>query len=195
MVSQNIRFAKLVSLLFGAPWITFLIIMMLVKVHLPIKNAQTIRVILLTLQLGFPFAYIVYAYKKGIISSLDMTNRRERIRPLVVGIVSFALSLSITYTIGAVELLNLQIILFVALFINFLVTIFWKISLHMALAVNVAILLNYLFSWQLPYIYLVIPLIFWSRYVLQRHTSAQLIAGFVLNTIIVTGGLYYFGLL
>lgn len=53
------------------------------------------------------------------------------------------------------------------------VTSFWKISLHTSMNTVGSILLNLLFGWNLPVIYLVVPIVLWARITLKRHTFIQ----------------------
>jgi hypothetical protein len=58
-----------------------------------------------------------------------------------------------------------------------------------------ALSINFLFDWNLPLLYLTIPVIFWARLRLKKHTVSQLIMGIIVTTIVLLGGLGFFGYL
>lgn len=150
---------------------------------------------MLIFQFVVPFVYIYIALKLGIVSAWDLPKRQERYILLIVYFVSSLISLALVKIIGNEFLFNLNLI-FLALTVSIsLITIFWKISIHTSVNTAGAILLNFLFGWQLPWLYLIIPIVFWSRYKLKRHTFMQLLAGITLSATVVLGGLFYFGYL
>ena len=73
------------------------------------------------------------------------------------------------------------------------ITFYWKISIHSVGVVGPSMALGIAFwPWGLLY-FLLLPPIAWSRYVLRRHTPAQLIAGATVGFIIT--GLMFMWLL
>ena len=185
--------AKFVSVVFGAPWIFLLIGALLFKTGLKGQNGLILQLLLATFQLIIPAAFLFHSYVKGRIHDIDISKREERVIPLTIIVFSYAIALILTSFLGTPILLHLQLILFIAFLVNYIVTLFWKISLHMAVTVVGTILLNALFGWTLPILFLAIPLVFWSRYVLKKHTLGQLMAGLIVNLIILFVGLWYFG--
>ena len=74
----------------------------------------------------------------------------------------------------------------------FVITFFWKISLHMTVNTSGAILLNTLFHGAYLPVLVVIPLIFWSRLYLKKHTPLQLLAGCGISAGVMLAALYMF---
>lgn len=107
----------------------------------------------------------------------------------VLTLVSFLL----VFVYGNRLLLNIMLILIASLAILFIVTKYWKISLHTSLNTTGAILINFLFSWKLTFLYLSIPLIYWARLKLKRHSNKQLLAGIAITTAVSFLGLTIFG--
>lgn len=88
---------------------------------------------------------------------------------------------------------NLFLTFFMLALISTAITHFWKISLHAAINTAGTILINFLFDWNLPFLYLLIPVVFWSRYVLKHHTATQLFFGSVVSGAFVLLAFYCFG--
>lgn len=60
---------------------------------------------------------------------------------------------------------------------------FYRISFHVALTTSLLILINYFSGWNLVWLFLVIPLIAWSRVRLGKHTILQVIMGFLMPVV------------
>lgn len=178
------RLAQAISILFGPFVWPITLIVIVFKSRLPTQQITILLPVLLFLQVGVPYFYIFRAYKRKKISDLDITKREERYRTMAVTCVSFVLSLVVIYFFGNGLVLRLSILALSVLIINTMITFFWKISLHMTLNVISALIINYLYQWQIPFLYMSIPLIFWSRLYLKKHTIMQLIGGLAINGVL-----------
>ena len=192
-VLKRMNPAKLVSLFFGIPWLFTLIIVLLYKADLTQSQVVLLSGIFLIFNVIIPFLSLFYLYRSGRISDYDVTERDERFAPLTITMFSFLISLILTGLVGNDLIFEFSAIIFVILLVNLLITFSWKISLHMGINVASSILINALFDWKLPFLYLSIPLIYWSRYTLHRHSPRQLIGGLVISGGITVVGLRYFG--
>lgn len=190
---NTIRIAKMISLVLGVPWIFTVILTLLITAD--ISTSQTILLIFIFVifNIGIPLGSLFYLYKKGKISDLDVTKRDERFTPLAIAMVSFLISLILTQFVGDRLIFEFSSIIFIILLINLLITFLWKISLHMGINIASSILVNALVAWKLPVLFLSIPLVYWSRRTLHRHSPLQLIAGCVVSGGIALLGLRYFG--
>jgi membrane-associated phospholipid phosphatase len=137
------------------------------------------------LQIVIPSGFVLLKLKNNQISAWDLPEREERYPFLVVSIVSYLVSLVLIYLFGNAFLLNLSAISLLLLVLIAITTWFWKISLHSSLNTAGALMLNFLFDWRLPWLFLAIPLIIWARLVLKRHTPAQLLGGVGLSAAVV----------
>lgn len=176
------QLAKVISIMLGPIFlwpITLYIIVL--NTGLTSRNYKIISSALFFLLIVAPFLYIYFLYKKKLISDLDVTKRQQRVKPLALVFGALVASLLLIYLFGTKLLLHLFIIILILFFINFIITLFWKISLHMALDVTSSIIINYLFAWRLPILYLFIPFVFWSRLYLKKHDVWQLLVSFILN--------------
>jgi len=188
--------AQFISNLFNiATWLPIISFSLLAKAQLTSDQLKKIIPAIIIFQLIIPLGYILFLYFKKEITDLDMTKREERIKPLIVSTISALISLALIYLSGNKLIITFYFIIFILILVNTLITLFWKISFHMAANTAAAILLNFIFDWKLPFLYLLIPLIFWSRLKLKKHTVAQLLAGFFVNAGIIIFLLKFFGYL
>ncbi|NLJ48297.1 MAG: hypothetical protein GX428_01725 [Candidatus Atribacteria bacterium] len=120
--------------------------------------------------------YILFRYKK--ITDPDLSNQRERFIPYIsivglylIGFIIFWF-LRAPYPILAITASYITVTL-----VGAFVSLFWKISMHMAGVAGpvtaLVFLVNPLFA--LAYLFL-IPL-GWARYILKKHTFPQIIIG------------------
>lgn len=191
--SKRINLAKFVSLFFGIPWLFAVIIVLLYKADLTRAQVLLLGGIFLIFNIVIPFLSLYYLYKSGRISDYDVTKRDERFAPLSITMFSFLISLILTGLVGNALIFEFSAIIFVILLVNLLITFSWKISLHMGINVASSMLINALYGWKFSFLYLSIPLIYWSRYTLHRHSPKQLIGGLVISGGITVVGLRYFG--
>jgi hypothetical protein len=190
------KFAKLLSIVLGPHvWLPILFLMMIVKTGLAPNQIKIISPTILILQVAIPIAYLIIAPRLGWVSEWDMRKKEERLPFFVLYFFLTSITLFIISRFGNNLLLHLNIILIVLLTILAIITIFWKISLHASLNTISTIIINFLFNWQYPILYLTIPIICWSRFALKRHTAYQLIAGVTVTTLVTLGGLKTFGYL
>ncbi|MDO8610023.1 MAG: hypothetical protein Q7R95_05715 [bacterium] len=173
--------AQIISLLFGPIIIPLLLIIILFNSGL--KNQQIFYLLPITLILliGIPYGYIVYAIKNKSISDIDITKREQRFGVMLITIISAFISLISVYFLGNQLSFYLYLLIFIILVVNSLITLFWKISLHMTANIIMAIIINFLLHWQYPILFITIPLIFWSRLYLKKHTFMQLLVALILN--------------
>lgn len=193
MISKNI--AVCVSFLLGPQvWLPVFLFLFLTKTGLTKTQISVLLPILFTFQVAIPLLYIFIMHKKGKIADLDLTNREERILPVIIAFASLFVSLVTVRYVGTPLLFHLYTLLIILLCINGLITFFWKISFHMAINVAGSFIVNVLFGNQFQLLYITIPLVYWSRLTLKKHTPAQLIVSFILNTGVVYLFVHFFNL-
>jgi hypothetical protein len=126
----------------------------------------------------FVFIYVVILQK----TDFDFSDVKHR--PLFLTIISCATLTSVF--IGYYyypSLFNLTIILLIINVITGIISLSWKISMHaIYFSAGVFLLVKY---FGMIYISLLIfmPLIFWARLILKKHTFLQLVAGTILGMI------------
>ncbi len=82
----------------------------------------------------------------------------------------------------------------IAIVIAGVLSYFWKVSMHSSMITFFVLMLMLMFgpAWW-PAIFL-IPLVWWSRLVLYRHTIWQLLGGMILSILVALGTFWFFGL-
>lgn len=189
------KIAKLVSLVLGFPWIIVLVYVVFSQAQVTREQLIPLASMSLFFHILIPFIYLMWAMKTGRVSDLDITKREQRYGILTVMILSYIASLFVTYSIGNVIVFHVLAIIVAYLAIVYVITFYWKISLHMGVNVLSVILINFFYDWKLSFLFLALPLIFWSRYTLKKHTPAQLLLGALVSGSVALGGLRIFGYL
>lgn len=83
----------------------------------------------------------------------------------------------------------------ITLVVGSIITYFWKISVHSAMITFFVAMLVIIFGWQVWYAVVLIPIVWWSRLVLNRHTLLQLLFGFFLSLAIIVSTFYMYSLI
>ena len=187
--------AKIISLLFGLLWIPILIIFGVWKADLSQYLSFQIGLVFILFVVFIPLFLFYILFKKKKISEMDIINRKERIIPFIITIFCFLIVLIFSSFIHNSFLFQYQMILFIALIVNFCFTLFWKISLHMGMNTIGIIFINVFTGYQFWYLIFILPFVYWARLHLKRHTHAQLIAGVGINLFVSILLLYVFGYL
>lgn len=130
-----------------------------------------------------PYGIVMRWVRTGRVSDRHIRVREQRRVPLILGCASVIVGLVVLGWLGAPRvLIALVLAMLVGLATTLAVTIFWKVSVHSAVAAGTAVILLAVFG---PLAALVsVPLTFavgWSRVQLRDHTSAQVLAGFALG--------------
>lgn len=136
--------------------------------------------------LAIPIFYFFYALKKKKISDWEMTQRRERYPLYLLSLFCGGLALGFLKISGSQILFNVALIFYLLGIFITLINFFWKISVHTAGITAGALVFNLLLS-QSPYLYLLIPLVAWSRHEEKKHTPGQILAGVALGALVVFG--------
>lgn len=155
---------------------------------------------LATLLIGdlfIPLCYFTLSLRRGSISDIDITKRKERIPYYTVLAVCWTTTLFIIWQLGDIppEILLMQAWFAVFGILNVSITYFWKISGHMMAATGLVMWLSLL--WSPIFLLLLItfiPLVAWSRLSMRKHTLAQVVAGTCLMIVIVLAMRSFFAL-
>ena len=182
------KLAKILSVLLGLHfWFPAFLIIGLLKSGLSNTSIFILAPILFLLQIVIPIAYIHISLHFKKISAWDMPKKEERIFFLSMSMIAYLFSMIIIYLFGNQLLFNLWLIVFILLTAIIVTTYFWQISLHTALNTAGSIIVNFLFNWSVPWLYLSVPIIFWARFKLKRHNTTQLLAGSIISGAITLG--------
>lgn len=174
-------------------WLPVLFLIIILNSGLTPNQLKIIFPTVLTLQVIIPLLYIISAPKLGWVNKWDMEEKEERWSVFILIIFLTLVSSGIIFFYGNQLLLRLNIIILSLILVLFSITLFWKISLHMSMNTAALIIINYLYNWKLPWLFIILPIIFWARLKLKKHAIAQLFAGLIISAIITLLGLELFG--
>ena len=164
-------------------------ILLATKISDPVKCALVIIVSLFFVTV-VPTAVTYYFSIKLGRRDGDIPDRTLRFKPMMLGVVSYLIGTLCLYFMDAPKVMTVLMLCYaIVTFVMTIITLYWKISIHSVGVVGPSMALAITFwPWGLLYI-LLLPPIAWSRYVLKRHTPAQLIAG-ALTGFLITGALF-----
>lgn len=175
--------AHLISFIFSpVSWVIFFLISSYYKGLFESKNEAIIAVIMACI-IPIALFFILLMFKK--ISDFDITKRTERY-PILISIIIYMTGL--LYFLNTRHLIifsHMTQIVYIIVTISSLITLFYKISFHITFSYTFAILINALFGFKLWYLYLIIPIIFWSRFTLKKHTMMQMFLAICIDSIII----------
>lgn len=190
------KIAKYLAIILGPHvWLPILFVLIILKSGLNEQQLIIIFPSVLIFQVIIPVLYLIIAPKLGWVGEWDMKSKEERKPIFILMTVLTLISFFIVRFFGNSFLFNLEIIFLSLLVILFGITNFWKISLHTSLNTASVILINFLFGWKLSLLYVIIPIIYWARLRLRKHTQKQLVAGVIITAFITMLELWLFGYL
>jgi membrane-associated phospholipid phosphatase len=129
-----------------------------------------------------PFAVILVGVRHGRLTDHHVGVRQQRALPMLMGTASVLIGLALLVALHAPrELVALVAAMMVGLSVSLLVTLWWKVSVHTAVAAGAAMVLVLVFGPALLVVWPLVGLIGWSRVQLGDHTPAQVLVGAVLG--------------
>jgi hypothetical protein len=127
---------------------------------------------------GLSLAYLFYLTRSGKVRDPHAIPQAERVRPLrVVALLHVSAFLAATFLGAPAELRAALLSYAIATALFALLTPLSNLSLHAAGVTGAAVCLVFVFgAWGLPAA-LLVPLVWWARTVLRRHTPLELALG------------------
>jgi membrane-associated phospholipid phosphatase len=190
---MEVRLAKIISIVLQPlliPSYTLLVIFNLnnyIALIIPPQYRQIILGIVVVTTFLFPALFILILYRRRIIKTLHMDQREERIIPLLITAIFFFLAYNL---IRRIQLDEIYLRLFLGSFISvvsaLIISLFWKISMHMMgvgglvgalIGVSQVIPVDLAF-WVMIAVFLS-GLTGFARLKLKAHTPMQVYAGFL----------------
>jgi hypothetical protein len=165
--------------------------------YLSFVSFEAQRVIYVTVMLAtfiLPISLLPLFLQFRIIQSFNMQTARERLFPLIVTAAFNYLGLILLRKMGLSGVINNFLIAsLLALAMSTIITVFWKISLHMlgiggivGLIIALAIRYNLDLTLYLTLIVIIAGITATARLYLGAHKPTQIYAGFLLGSIITT---------
>lgn len=130
----------------------------------------------------FPIFEVLYYSRKFKNDDGDVVRREDRFIPLLLGVISYVLGIVSLWFVGAPRIVTVLFVCYaVVTFAITVITTRWKISIHACGMIGPGMAITYaFFPWGLL-IYITVPFICWSRYVLRKHTPAQMAGGIIVG--------------
>ncbi|MBU4483018.1 MAG: hypothetical protein KKG62_02825 [Actinobacteria bacterium] len=179
------KFAKALSYIFDGTIISIpiLIIICLVLVD-NTTRALGWAVLCLTFAMIIPYLYIRILIRKKVLDDLHISNKEDRIKPLIITIISNTVGFSILYILKAPLFLKAMFLIVIISTIIFgIITYFWKVSAHTAWITFMVITFNILFGKWMLFLLPLIPMVGWARVKIKRHSVKQVISGSIISFI------------
>ncbi|MER5218111.1 phosphatase PAP2 family protein [Streptomyces sp. NPDC002838] len=131
---------------------------------------------------GIPFAVIMLGVKRGHWTDKHVRVREQRAVPLLATMASVLIGISLLVALQAPrEVFALVVAMLVGLITTMIVTIWWKVSVHTAVAGGVVVILLLAYGAHVAPLVLGVTAVGWSRVVLRDHTPAQTVVGALLG--------------
>ena len=126
--------------------------------------------------------YSIYVWRKEGAVDLDLTERHDRIVPLMLSTLGAVIgSFIVQSKLQNATFTEMSYILVTMLAALTVITTVWKISLHAATIAGLSsLLVVYQGNWFLLSYLILLPVV-WSRLTLKQHSPNQLIAGTILG--------------
>lgn len=135
-----------------------------------------------------PFGNVYIAVKRKKITDIHVAVREERVEPFIVCLLSILAGTYLLYRMGAPrEIVVLGIVMGLNGAIFFLITLFWKISMHSSILAAVLVSLMILVDPDYAVGFVMFPILIWARMRRQRHNIYQGMAA----TILAAVGTYF----
>lgn len=138
--------------------------------------------IFLVIGIGLPTCYVFWLVKKKRVTDFHIPIRSQRIKPMMIMLVSGTLTLLLLWMLHPPRfIILLSIAALCQLIAIFVITLKWKISGHAAAVSTFSALCWILFGPIAGFGFILIPVVIWGRLRLKRHTPMQTLAGTVLG--------------
>lgn len=161
--------------------ISFLIYLSFFKEHLDFYQV----ILILTLDFLIPASFILFLLKKRIIKNLDISDRTKRRYFYFPVSLFLILTMPLFFIFRIPEVLTLfQVGFLVWVLCWAIISLFYKISGHVGGASFIYTTIIFLLGKNFWFIFLLLPLLAWSRVKLKEHTVDETITGGVLGFLI-----------
>jgi membrane-associated phospholipid phosphatase len=184
-IPRRLRVARLVGELLSPPPILVVLALVVAWDSSPMGMAVLWGGIAALFASVLPYALILRGVRQGRLSDKNISLREQRIRFGVVAITSILLGLVLLAAFDApAEMVALVASIAVGVACGWVITLWWKISVHAAIAAGSATVLLLVFGPALLAVWPLVGVIAWSRVQVGDHTSAQVLAGVALGVVV-----------
>jgi len=132
-----------------------------------------------------PMAYVIAQVRRRRLSDRHVSVRRQRRLPMVVAIASTLIGVALLFGLGAPRpLVALAAAGVAGLVVTFLVTLVWKISIHVAVLAGAVTIVVIVFGPPWLPLVAVVALVAWARVASGDHTWLQVAAGGLIGSLV-----------
>lgn len=129
-----------------------------------------------------PAAIVDVGVRQGRYTDHHLSRREQRAVPLGLAAASVLVGLAVLALAGAPRaIVALQVAVLVTVLVATTVTLWWKVSFHVAVVAAAACVLTLLGGGWWALSWLAVPVVGWARLRLTAHTLAQVIVGGILG--------------
>jgi hypothetical protein len=170
-------FARWISILFDSSFLSVPVFLALGYVSAG-GAGMLWAILILLIVTGIPLTYLLLGRTRGWVGDLELTNRGDRPRFILVSLGSDLLALVILRAAAGPKLLVLLVLTyFVLAIVMFTISSFWKISMHMAGVGGFSTALVYVFGPGALWAFVCLIPVAWARLRRRKHVPSQLLAG------------------
>ena len=185
-IPRRLRVARLVGELLSPPPILVVLALVVAWASSPTPATAVLwGIIAAVFASVLPYALILRGVRQGRLSDKNISLREQRIRFGLVAITSILLGLVLLAAFDApAEMVALVASIAVGVACGWVITLWWKISVHAAIAAGAATVLLLVFGPALLGVWPLVAVIAWSRVQVGDHTAAQVVAGVALGVVV-----------
>lgn len=190
------KFAKILSLVFHPLWMPLIIYVFVRRVdpyYIAPTQADNFVILLLLINIVAPALSMLIMIKYGLLTSIELRDRKERFGPYLLVIFYYVLSYLMLRWKGPIlppEVFSFFVSIIASLVASLTINMFWKISVHLLAQGGVfgtILALNTLHKADVQ-VFLMISILAagltaYSRVRLDAHTHGQAYAGFCLGAL------------
>jgi hypothetical protein len=162
-------------------------VFLLVAWHSTPTIAEALRWGLLTIlfTIALPFSFILWGVRRQRFTDHHIRLREQRPGAIAVGIGSALVGLNLLILLGAPrELIALVVAMATGLIIALVITLFWKMSIHVASVAGAIVILVLIFGPLFLFLVPMVALVGWARVELGDHTGEQVLAGGAIGAVV-----------
>jgi membrane-associated phospholipid phosphatase len=180
---RRLRVARLVGELLSPPLILVVLALVVAWDSSPTPGAAVVwGTIAAVFASVLPYALILRGVRRGRLADRNISVREQRIGFGIVAFSSILTGLAVLAAFGApAEMVALLASVAVGVACGWAITLWWKISVHAAIAAGAATVLLLVYGPGLLVAWPLVALVAWSRVQVGDHTPAQVLAGVALG--------------
>jgi len=188
MIGNNARILLLLSYASSAPIMAGMAFIVLTE----LESASFVHALAsLLFATVFPVAIIVFFAKRERID-YNIPDRNIRYKPFVFAIASYVLGFLALLSLKAPSIMICMMVAYVFnTSVLFLITLFWKISIHAAGVTGPITFLVYALGWRWNFLYLLVIPVGGMKLLMREHSVSQLVAGSVLSAVLSWLQIYF----